>query len=175
MRLKEETFGMPPGSEILGQQVGEWLVFRWPAPANWYERLGPDRMFWLASAVFIPCAVAASFVDPIYGVGFLFAVLFSAGACGGRWRTTGFEEIAFGADALMVRRGKTRGGVIPGMDQPAGDRAGLIRRQNLELSRIAGRPAIYLSDDQLKLRVGAGLKGPDLDWLFAFIRSWAQG
>lgn len=169
----EENFGMPPGSEIQGGKAGEWVVFRWPAPGNFYERLGPDRAFWLAAAVCAPCAMIAWYFEPMYAVVFLFSMLFIAGASGGSWRVTGFEEMAFGGDAVMIRHGKCRGGVIPGVDQPAPQRTGKIRRKDLRPPAKAPGRGLLLSDGEANFCVGARLKAGDLDWLDRYIVQWA--
>jgi len=169
----DEDFGMPPGSEIRGGKAGGRVVFRWPAPANWLERLGPERAFWVATAICGPCAIAAFFLDPIYAVVFLFAILFGAGACGGRWRTSGFEEISLEDDTIVIRRGKGRGGVIPPLDEPAQRQVARIGYRRLAepcLEDTRRGRVLILSDGRSTFRLGAALGRDDLSRLQMFIR-----
>jgi hypothetical protein len=169
----DEDFGMPPGSEIRGGKSGGRVVFRWPAPANWLERLGPERAFWVATAICGPCAIAAFLLDPIYAVVFLFAILFGAGACGGQWRTSGFEEVSLEDDTIVIRRGKNRGGVIPPLDVPAQRQVARIGYRRLAEPRLEdtrrGR-VLVLSDGRSTFPLGAALGRDDLSRLQLFIR-----
>lgn len=171
----DEDFGMPPGSEIRGGKVGDRVIFRWPAPANWLERMGPERVFWSATAICAPCAIATFFMDPVYAVVFLFAILFGAGACRGRWRASGFEEVAFEGDAMAIRKGACRGGAIPPLNQPAPRQVARIGRHRLEEPRLddtrRGR-RLLLSDGRSGFELGAGLGHEDLSRLQFFVREW---
>lgn len=171
----DEDFGMPPGSEIRGGKVGGRIIFRWPAPGNVLERMGPERAFWLAVAICAPCAIAAFFLDPIYAVAFLFAILFGAGACRGGWRPSGFEEVAFEDDVMLIRRGGCRGGVIPPLSQSAPRHVGRIARHRMDEPRLDDTPRgrrLLLSDGKAVFELGAGLGREDLSRLQFFIREW---
>lgn len=173
----DEEFGMPPGSEIRGGKVGGHVIFRWPAPANWLERMGPQRVFWLATAICAPCAIVAFVVDPVYAVVFLFAILFGAGACHDSWRPGGFEEVAFEDDTIVIRKGRCRGGVVPPLEAPAPRQIARIGRRRLEEPRLddttRGR-RLLLSDGRRVLDLGLGLGHEDLSRLQFFIREWMR-
>ncbi len=173
----DEEFGMPPGSEIRGGKVGSRVIFRWPAPANWLERVGPDRLFWIGVGICGPGAAALFFVEPIYAVACLFVILFWAGACGGRWRPSGFEEVAMDNEAMDIRRGTSRGGTIPPLSEPARCHVARVGRQKLQMPRLDDTPRgrrLILSSDKATFALGAGLGREDLSRLHLFIREWLQ-
>lgn len=171
---------VPGDSEISARRIEGNVVIRWPAPANWFEKIGPDRVFALTTAVCGPAALVVFFIDPLWSVVFLFAILAGAGVRGAPSRLTGLEEIELTEDALVVRRDRGAGLFTRAKPRAPARRlnsreAARFGRAELQAIRIepgGGGQELLLVGKGTRLAIGRSLHARDQAWLQAFVQDW---
>jgi hypothetical protein len=157
------------------------VTLSWPAPSDNRFRRYTDRMlmvFWLygwaASLVWPVGQIANGTADPFLVAWVATWTLGGAvalWALGNSFRPARPESVRLGSEALLHDAGGSRRCWGP----PGGLKPTQVARSDIRgfvLERDGERQRLYLDRGADRLEIGAGLREPEREWLFAVLQSW---